>query len=274
MSFVSCWKKGFFKMKKHTFAICAYGDSPYLESCMKSLTAQSVKSNIILCTSTPSLYIEELAWKYGIPVYVREGKSDIQEDWNFAYEKADSELVTIAHQDDMYHRDYVRTLLHMYERFPDMTLFTTDYVTVKERTLKLRKGLVEWVKVVLRLPLRYQNWNDRTAFKKAALIFGNSICCSSCTYNKGKLGTPLFMSEFRYVLDWDTLWKLAERNGRFVCVEKPLIYYRVHDGATTKKWIGDNRRSEEELAMFERFWPRPAVRLLEYFYKKAYGAYD
>lgn len=261
-------------MNKHTFAICAYGDSPFLENCMKSLTKQSVKTNIILCTSTPSPYIDNLAWKYGIPVFVREGESDIEDDWNFAYETADSQLVTIAHQDDMYHKDYVKTLLAAEEAYPDMTLFTTDYATVKERTLKAHKGLVEWVKVILRLPLRNPDWNDRTWVKKAALVFGNSICCPSCTYNKELLGAPLFTSDFRYVLDWDTLRELAEREGRFICVEKPLIYYRVHGGATTKKWIGDNRRSEEELAMFRKFWPESVVRILEYFYRKAYGAYD
>lgn len=41
---------------------------------------------------------------HDIPLYVRDGKSDIQDDWNFACEKADTRLVTIAHQDDCYHR--------------------------------------------------------------------------------------------------------------------------------------------------------------------------
>lgn len=40
---------------KHVFAICAYKDSPYLESCIRSLAGQRVKSPVILCTSTPAL---------------------------------------------------------------------------------------------------------------------------------------------------------------------------------------------------------------------------
>lgn len=261
-------------MKKHTFAICAYGNSPFLENCIKSLKGQSVKTDIILCTSTPSFYIQEIAGRYQIPVFIRKEKSDIQEDWNFAYEKAEGKFVTIAHQDDMYAKDYVKTLLKMEEIYPDMTVFTCDYLTVKERKLKKRKGMVEWVKVLLRLPLRFPRWNHKSWVKKAALRFGNPICCPACSYNKEKLGSPLFDSQFKYVLDWDTLWKLAEREGRFICVERPLMYYRVHKEATTKKWIKDNRRMEEEVAMFRKFWPKPAVRILESFYKKAYGAYD
>lgn len=67
----------------HTFAVCAYKESPYLESCIKSLVNQKVKSNIIVCTSTPCEFIENMAKKYDLPYYVREGKSDICDDWNF-----------------------------------------------------------------------------------------------------------------------------------------------------------------------------------------------
>lgn len=47
----------------HTFAVCAYKESPYLESCIKSLVNQKVKSNIIVCTSTPCEFIENMTKK-------------------------------------------------------------------------------------------------------------------------------------------------------------------------------------------------------------------
>jgi len=47
--------------KEHTFSISAYKESPYLKACVKSLLAQSVKTNIIICTSTPNSYIENIA---------------------------------------------------------------------------------------------------------------------------------------------------------------------------------------------------------------------
>ena len=43
----------------HTFAVCAYGDSPYLENCLRSLVRQPGNPEIICCTSTPSHFIEE-----------------------------------------------------------------------------------------------------------------------------------------------------------------------------------------------------------------------
>lgn len=260
-------------MVSHTFAICAYQDSPYLEACIRSLKRQSAPADIILCTSTPSPYIQALADVFDLPLYVREGESDIQADWNFAYEKAQGRLVTIAHQDDCYHRDYARQVQECWEKYPDTTVFTTDCSILKGNEPE-RPGLVQFVKVLLRLPLRFCGIADRTWVKRAALLFGNPIICPSCTYDKEALGAPLFDSPFKFALDWDTMWKLAARPGRFVCVERPLIRYRIHEGATTKACIENHQRAADEEAMYGRIWPRPVVKVLMWFYRGAYAAYD
>ena len=54
-------KKREVKMNDHTFAICAYKESPYLEECIKSLKNQTIKSNILIATSTPNDYIKGIA---------------------------------------------------------------------------------------------------------------------------------------------------------------------------------------------------------------------
>ncbi|KAI4449486.1 hypothetical protein C823_004015 [Eubacterium plexicaudatum ASF492] len=92
----------------HTYAVCAYKESPYLEECVQSLMRQSIQTNIIMTTSTPCVHIRHVADRYGIPLYVRDGRSDIRDDWNFAYDQAETDWVTVAHQDDMYDADYVK----------------------------------------------------------------------------------------------------------------------------------------------------------------------
>lgn len=256
----------------HVFAICAYKDSPYLESCIRSLLGQRTKSHVILCTSTPSPYIRKIAGAYGIPVYVRDGESGIRDDWNFAYHMADGDLVTIAHQDDVYHKDYVTELLKAFRRYPDMTVFTTDYVIIKKGKL-IRGDKMLWIKRLLRAPLRLTALSRCTLVKELPLMFGNSICCPASSYQKKLLGEPLFVSEYQFALDWENLLVLARRRGRFVCVERPLLFYRVHDGATTKACIENNRRTREEAEMFGRFWPQPVVKLLMKPYRTAYDEY-
>jgi glycosyltransferase involved in cell wall biosynthesis len=258
---------------EHVFAIPAYGDSPYLEQCIRSLKGQSAASHIILCTSTPSAFLKETAQKYGLPLYIREGKSSIRDDWNFAYAMADARYVTIAHQDDMYHKEYAAHLLAAAEKYRDMTVYTTDYVIVKNGRLITGDKML-WVKRLLRLPLRLRFLADRKWVKLAPLMLGNPICCPATTYNKEQLGEPLVDSSYRFALDWENMVKLAERKGRFVCEERPLLYYRVHDGATTKACMEDNSRAAEEREMFSKFWPKPVTALLMRGYQSAYDEYQ
>ena len=84
----------------------------------------------------------------------------------------------------------------------------------------------------------------------------------------------MFHSASDFALDWDNLYELAGKEGRFICSEKPLLAYRVHEGATTKACIEDNRRTEDEIAMFRKMWPGWLVRILMYFYKMAYKEYQ
>ena len=265
----------------HTFAVCAYKDSPYLEECLRSVTRQTVKSEVICCTSTPSSYIRELAARYQVPLYVRDGASNIREDWMFAYGKAQGRFVTIAHQDDRYRSDYAEKLLKAWKKYPDLLLFASDYLTIRmtEKEGKMKAipepfNMVWLVKKILRLPLRLRVLANRTWIKRSSVWFGNSICCPSCTYNKEQIGDQLFESDFEFALDWDNLYQLACRPGRFVCSERPLIFYRVHPGATTKQCIEDNRRKNDETAMFRKMWPESMVKLFMHFYKKAYRAYE
>lgn len=259
-------------MAMHTFAVCAYKDSPYLETCIRSLKRQTIPGKIILCTSTPNPYLRSMAEKYGLPFFVRQGESDILEDWNFAYQQAEPGLVTIVHQDDWYHRDYGKYVQECWEKYPDTSVFSSDCVVWKNGKVE-KGGAVQQIKRLLRLPLRLGSISHKTWVKQAALRFGNPIICPSCTYNKKLLGTPLFQSDYRFALDWDTMWRLAKLPGRFVCVERPLICYRIHSGATTKACIESHQRYEEELAMYQKIWPKPMAWLLMIFYQKAYGAY-
>ena len=122
---------------KHCFAISAYGESPYLEECIRSVTGQSFPTRVIICTSTPNELIRELAEKYALPLFIREGASSLHADWNFAVETAvretGAELVTVTHQDDVYHRDYAKALRAAWQMYPDLSVFCTRYRTINAK---------------------------------------------------------------------------------------------------------------------------------------------
>ena len=96
-------QKNNFTARDHTFVICAYKESKYLKNCIRSLENQTVKSHILIATSTGNAYIRGLAEQYHISLYENDAPSGIATDWNFAYRQAHTKLVTIAHQDDIPH---------------------------------------------------------------------------------------------------------------------------------------------------------------------------
>ena len=75
----------------HSFVICAYKESPFLEECIQSLEKQTVKSTIKMVTSTPNEYIADMAKKHNIELIVNEGQGGIVQDWNFGYKQIRSE---------------------------------------------------------------------------------------------------------------------------------------------------------------------------------------
>jgi glycosyltransferase involved in cell wall biosynthesis len=255
----------------HTFAICAYEESEYLESCIKSLEAQNTKTNIIICTSTPSDYIKNMAEKYNIPYFVRCGQSDIQDDWNFACECADTDLITLAHQDDMYSPEYATNIMKEMEKYPDAMLAFTDYRPLKHYKVSYDANC--FLRRLLKMPM----WNRQMAqypiFKKMSLCFGNTICCSAVTYNLTQISQPLFTSDLKFSLDWDTFYKYAQKKGRFVYIDKPLTFFRIHSGATTNKFIISNGRYKEDCIMFNKIWPSCIAKMLMEFYILAYRIY-
>ncbi len=264
---------------KHLFAISAYRESPYLEECIQSLLSQKEKSEVILCTSTPSEYLRKLALQYGIPFFVRNGTSSLRDDWNFCLGKAaelGADLVTVAHQDDVYLPEYAQEVTGIFRKYEDgrraLVVFTgAGNIDGNSRPLP---GEAERIKRILRRPLRYPGLNRSVFWKKLSLSFGNSIPCPSCTYHIGALGSEIFASEYRFVIDWDTLLRIAEKRGRIVCIEKPLVKIRLHDGAETARTIRDGERPKEEYEIFRRLHLKPVADLLMHYYRKAGEIYE
>lgn len=258
----------------HTFVICAYGECIYLEECIKSIFNQSISSKVIMVTSTNNKYIKDMCKRYNIKLYVRKGKSDIQRDWNFGYNCTDSDLVTLVHQDDIYEEKYLYNVLNYYNRYDDIYFVCTDYYVLKDG-IKC-SDLNSKLKKVLKFFLRFSIFNKMKFFKVMSLSFGNSICCPSVTYNKKMLGNDnIFTSKLKFSLDWDTFIKIAKMKGRIGYISKKLLCYRIHEDATTMKYVVDkSKRYEEDMYCFLQIWPKWFARIILRFYEKASGTYE
>lgn len=253
--------------RDHTFAICAYKDSPYLRECIESLLNQTVKTSIIMITSTPSDYISSICEEFNIKLYVNEGKAGIAGDWNFAYYNSDTSLVTIAHQDDIYEEEYAYNILKAANSARKPIILFTDYGELRDGAKVYNNRLLKIKKLML-LPLRFKPFHNSRFVRRRILSFGSPICCPSVTYVKSSLPKQLFVSGFQSDVDWQAWEKFSRIKGSFVYVNKNLLLHRIHRDSETTRIIGDNNRSKEDLAMYMKFWPAPIARLLEHFYNK------
>lgn len=249
----------------HSWVICAYGESRYLEECILSLKAQTVKSRILMETSTPCEYIAALAEKYGIELFINSGKAGISGDWNCALRHVSTELATIAHQDDIYEPEYTEEMLQMMSRAGMPILYFTNYGELRNGE-KVRNNKLLKIKRLLLIPVRI--FPGRKFARRASLALGNSICCPSVTYRQSVVGRDPFCDRYRSNLDWELTEKMSRQKGQFVYNPKIRMYHRIHEESTTTEIIGDSLRTVEDYEIMKKFWPEWIARRLS----KAYAA--
>ncbi|NBH96979.1 glycosyltransferase [Anaerotruncus sp. 1XD22-93] len=255
------------RTEKHTFVICAYKESAFLEECVKSLVKQTIQSKMLMVTSTPNAHIAHIAEKYGIPLFINEGMGGITQDWNFGYKCAETEYVTIAHQDDIYRKDYLERALRMIESCRNPLLFFSNYYEIRMGDIVKDNTLLR-IKRLMLLPLRVKVFQKSRFIRRRILSFGSPICCPSVLYVKPNLPEVIFRDGFRSCEDWEAWEMLSRKKGAFLYDHKALMCHRIHADSETSAIIGDNARSAEEFIMYCKFWPVWIAKLLNRQYAK------
>lgn len=257
-----------FGPKDHTFAICAYKESPFLRECIESLKHQTIPTDIIMATATENDYIRNLAQEYQIPLYVNYGPCGIADDWNFAYHHSRTRLVTLAHQDDRYHPQYVEKMLSDLKQARHPLIYFTDYIELRNGKNVSSNRLLK-IKRLMLFPLRLKGLHGSRFVRRRILSLGNPISCPSVTYIKEHLPATVFIPGFRSNIDWQA-WELLSRlKGEFVYQKLPLTWHRIHIESETSVSINNgNLRAKEDYEMFLKFWPKWMARFLMKFYIK------
>ncbi|MDD4698758.1 MAG: glycosyltransferase [Oscillospiraceae bacterium] len=253
----------------HTFVVCAYKESSYLDECLRSLEAQTVKSNIIISTSTPSEYIDRIAEQHGVSVYVNGGDKGLGLDWNFGYSCAKTPIITLAHQDDVYEKEYCKKALLYINKSKHPLIFFTDYSEIRNGNIVHDNKLLK-IKRFLLMPMRVRAFQKSRWIRRRVLSMGCPICCPSVTFFAPNLPKVIFDKKYLSNADWQAWEKFSKLKGDFLyCFSKPLMYHRVHEESTTSDIIGNNQRTQEDFAMYCKFWPRFIAKMLIKPYSKS-----
>lgn len=252
-----------FSEKDHTFVLCAYKESEFLEACIISLMVQTVKTNVLIATSTPNEHISSLAEKYNLEVFVNTGEKGIAGDWNFAISCAKTELITVAHQDDIYEPDYAEKMISAANSVNEPIICFSFYAELRDNKKVYSNKLLN-VKKLMLSPLKV--FKKSRFVRRRVLSLGCPICCPAVTYTKKFIDAHPFKAGFKSDLDWQQWEILSRENGSFVYVPEPLMCHRIHEESATTEIIGDNLRSKEDLEMFEKFWCSPVAKLISKMY--------
>ena len=252
----------------HTYVVCAYGASPYLEECLNSVVNQSVHSRVIISTSTPSEGISSLAEKIGVPLMVNKGASGIAGDWNAALSHCDTPLVTLAHQDDVYLASYTESMLKAINSADKPLIYFSDYAELRDGNLVSSNKLLR-IKRLLLAPLKVPFFASSRLVRRRCLSLGSPICCPSVTFVMKSLPRPIFEEGFKSDLDWQAWEKMAHLHGSFVYDPTVQMRHRIHQDSETSSLIMDDTRVREDLEMLSLFWPGSIARLINRFYSKA-----
>lgn len=253
----------------HTFCVLAYKESPFIEKCLLSLLNQSIKSEILICTSTPSHFLANLAEKYSVKLIINENPPGIGSDWNFAFKQAKTKYVTLAHQDDTYDSKYTKLCVEAGEKIKDCQFVFTDYSEIINDIVTGTR-LMLYIKRLLLWPFKFSIIIRNKFFKRLSVSFGNPISCPSVMYNKSVLEDFRFIETMKTNLDWIAWIQLSKTNGAWICVPHRLTNHRIHRESETSNTINNNARMLEDLYIFEQIWGKIFAKILMKFYRLSY----
>ena len=249
----------------HTFVICAYKENCYLEQTIKSILNQSIKPNILISTATPNEFISNLAKKYQIPLYVNYGKASIADDWNFGYNQANTKLVTIAHQDDYYEKDYLKNILYFLNKSNNIIVAFSDYYEIRKGK-RCNNNLLLVIKRIMNFGFRIPYWQASKKFRRMILAIGNPIDCPSVVFNKELLKESPFDTKYRNSCDYMTWVKLSSLNGRYVYIPHRLMGHRIYSESETTRNIRNSVRREEDLKIRSILMPFSVAKFINKIY--------
>lgn len=251
---------------KHTFIICAYKESPFLELCIESCLQQTSVANkqsiVAIYTSTPNEFILRLGEKYDLSIYTKEG-GGIGIDWNNALSFVDTDYATIVHQDDIYLPEYGSRVIESFERKKEANIVFSDYLEndasgqVKPRNINLK---------IKTAALRLMSLSNNKFYQRRIYAMGNFISCPAVSYNLSRLNGFRFDERLKMTLDWDAWERIMKIDGTVQFIDEKLMYHRIHEDSETTANTVDKTRELEEYDMYRRYWGKNLSKLIMKFY--------
>lgn len=233
-------------------AICAYNRPHYLEQTIQSVIAQSYKDIKIIIYDNGSTGddVAQVVGGFSDPriFYVRFDQNR-KDAFNIIMDRCDTEFLVIFHDDDIMLPHMIETELAEIDKHADAAVCAQAYSSIAQidtdgNLIKRKQNRYSVFEFLSRK-------KTATVFKKNELIIdnlkrgGNNISCPSAMFRTAKLN--FFNLRFRLdcgpAADW-LLWLETNSHEEIVVINKPLLFYRVHDKSDSHLAYEDGRMLE------------------------------
>ncbi|MEZ0469285.1 glycosyltransferase family 2 protein [Luteimonas salinilitoris] len=257
------------KNELHSFVVPVYGQSPYLRECLESLRAQTLRSPIVISSSTPYEGLRALAEEFDARLVLHSPNAGIGRDWNFALSQSTTPWATVAHQDDLYLPTFAERTVAQIKASSSAVLVLTGYAELFDGQRRANSPMLLIKRILLELGFLGRERAETVKAKRRTLWFGSPIPCPSVTLSVSRAAAR-FREDLKVNLDWEAWLRLASEEGAFAYDREILMLHRIHASSQTSAAIHDGVRSREDLMMFESIWPPPIARILARAYTFSY----
>lgn len=245
-------------MARISFAIPFYSSPAYLDRAVASVRAQTAADWVLVVSDDASPAGDQSVRIAALDDhrirYVRNRKNvGMAGNWNLCLDRAETDLVTILHEDDEVLPGYASAMLAVAEADPVAVAFFSQARIIGPDGAPVF-SLPDAVKRVLEP--RGPRMVVEGEAGLAALLRGNFVMCPTLCFRRSALGARRFQTDLRQAQDLALTSAIVLGGGRLVGLPEPLYGYRRHEGSATARATEDLSRFAEESALFDELAAR------------------
>lgn len=176
-----------------------------------------------------------------------DGDKSMAGNWNFAVDCAETEFVTLLHDDDIWEANYLAKMLKLAQENP----FSAAYfcgASLIDHVGRSTMTVADKVKGILTPNKTVTHLNGDTGL--SSLLSGCFIFCPTVLYRKSKLRKVQFSSHWKMVTDFQLYYDLLTRGNTISGTNAKLYRYRRHKNNQTALLTASLERFKEEVEFY------------------------
>lgn len=167
--------------------------------------------------------------------------------WNFAFNVASTDFVTLLHDDDYLASNYVEEMTKLINSEPNSSMYFCDVSLVNELGNTVTT-LADNIKKFIKPKKSIMSLQGDKGL--ASLLKGCFIFCPTCCYKKSDISDSPFSSRWRMVTDFQMYFDLLLQGKVLTGSNKKLYFYRRHKSNQTVLLTKNFKRFEEEVSFY------------------------